>query len=78
MDKSSDGKPERRDEQRDPSPAGGSERERGNGHEADSQIDAGRGESTHRASDRVITRCRQAGDGDDRHRDEHREQRDER
>jgi len=78
MDESSEGEPERRDEERDASPAGGGDRERGDGHEADRHIDAGRGEPTYRARDRVITLRRQAGDDDDRHRGEHRDQRDER
>jgi len=78
MDESSEGKPEGRDEERDASPAGRGERERRDGHEADGHVDTGRGEPTYSASDRVITLRRQAGDGDDRHRDEHREQREER
>jgi hypothetical protein len=78
MDESSQGEPEEGDEERDASPAGGGERERGDGHEADGHVDAGRGEPAYRARDRVITLRRQAGDGDDRHRDEHREQREER
>jgi len=78
VDERSEGEADGRDEERHASAGRDGERERRDGHEADRHVDAGPRKPTYRSRHRVVARRGRARDDDDRHRDQHREQRDER